>query len=132
MQRIVGIFLSIFIFMAAWGAAMTGQIEALKDLTSAQMKVVSIVRESKTAPLPPRCCAVSWRVQPSDRDSTLNGRAPQAPLYVVMLFGTYSLASIGIGLITFKDCPEESELLKGEVKEAMAELRAKGVYPKSD
>ena len=54
---------------------------------------------------------------------------PQLPLYMVMLFGTYSLASIGIGLITFKDCPEESELLQGEIKQAMAELRKKGVYP---
>jgi hypothetical protein len=46
MQRIVGIFLSIFIFMAAWGAVMTGQVEQLKDLTAPQMKVVTIVRDS--------------------------------------------------------------------------------------
>ena len=71
-----------------------------------------------------------------------------------MVFGCYSLASIGTGLITFKDCPEEADslaevalpsrrrprlrkeanaparVLLQEVKEAMSELRAKGVYPK--
>ena len=72
-----------------------------------------------------------------------------------MVFGCYSLASIGTGLITFKDCPEEADslaevalpsrrrpprrlrkeaeaparVLLQEVKEAMSELRAKGVYP---
>ena len=136
MQRIVGIFLSIFVFMAAWGAAMSGQVDALKDLTAAQMKVVTIVRDNTCRSICARCLrrAAGRRVQLSNPYTGVPSRrcAPQAPLYMVMLFGTYSLASIGVGLITFKDCPEESELLKGEIQEAMKELRAKGVYPKSE
>ena len=128
MQRIVAIFLSIFLFMAAWGAVMSGQVDVAKTLTAPQMKVLTIVRATK------HLSSVSSRSPAAAALTAAPARLAclQAPLYMVMLFGTYSLASIGIGLITFKDCPEESELLQGEIKEAMAELRAKGVYPKSE
>ena len=55
MQRIVGIFLSIFVFMAAWAAVMSGQIDALKDLTAAQVKVVTIVRDNTCPSICARC-----------------------------------------------------------------------------
>ena len=59
----------------------------------------------------------------------LGGAAMVPILSIFVLKYGWQNASIGIGLITFKDCPEESELLQGEIKQAMAELRKKGVYP---
>ncbi|ORZ39671.1 dolichol-phosphate mannosyltransferase subunit 3 [Catenaria anguillulae PL171] len=48
---------------------------------------------------------------------------PALPLWVIVSFGAYSLASIGWSLITFGDCPEaHAELLK-EIAQARDELR---------
>ena len=44
MQRIVGMVLSLGVFMAAWGAVMSGQVAPLASLTRPQEKVVTIVR----------------------------------------------------------------------------------------
>ena len=37
--------------------------------------------------------------------------SPQLPLYAIISFGAYSLASIGYSLFTFRDCPEAYESL---------------------
>ncbi|CEM27791.1 unnamed protein product [Vitrella brassicaformis CCMP3155] len=50
-----------------------------------------------------------------------------SPLYVVMLFGTYSLACIGWGLLTFSECPEAAKELEQQVKEACDDLAKKGM-----
>ena len=53
MQRIVGIFLCITVFMLAWGALMSGQVEAAVALTAPQQKVVTIVRTPEPLVYPP-------------------------------------------------------------------------------
>jgi dolichyl-phosphate mannosyltransferase polypeptide 3 len=42
-------------------------------------------------------------------------------------FGAYSLSSLGLGLLRFRDCPEAYESLLAEISQAKNELRDKGV-----
>ncbi|KAJ3036002.1 hypothetical protein HDV00_003136 [Rhizophlyctis rosea] len=49
------------------------------------------------------------------------------PLWLVVTFGSYSLASIGYALLTFRDCPEAHQSLLAEISAAKAHLRAHGV-----
>ncbi|KAI9004402.1 dolichol-phosphate mannosyltransferase subunit 3 [Hyaloraphidium curvatum] len=49
------------------------------------------------------------------------------PLYAIVTFGAYSLASIGYSLYTFRDCPEAYDSLMKEVTQAKAALREKGL-----
>ena len=69
MQRIVGMVLSLGVFMAAWGAGMSGQVAPLASLTRPQEKVVTIVRAPQPASAPlhlsdrgfrPRSCRCTW------------------------------------------------------------------------
>lgn len=52
---------------------------------------------------------------------------PVLPWWLLVAFGAYSLASLGWGLFTFRDCPEAYTELLGEITEAKNELRAKGI-----
>ncbi|EIM24185.1 dolichol-phosphate mannosyltransferase subunit 3 [Wallemia mellicola CBS 633.66] len=52
---------------------------------------------------------------------------PFFPYWALITFGSYSLASIGFGLFTFKDCPEAYNELLSEITQAKDELRARGV-----
>jgi len=52
---------------------------------------------------------------------------PVLPWWALITLGSYSLWSIGMGLLTLRECPEAYEELLGEIAEAKNELRAKGV-----
>ena len=49
------------------------------------------------------------------------------PLYTVMCFGCYSLATIGYRLMTFNDCNEAANELMEEIAEAKKDLSSKGI-----
>jgi len=49
------------------------------------------------------------------------------PLWALVAFGSYSLASIGYSMLTFNECRDASEELKREVEMARAELTSKGL-----
>ncbi|KAJ3035371.1 hypothetical protein HK097_004225 [Rhizophlyctis rosea] len=49
------------------------------------------------------------------------------PLWLIVSFGSYSLASIGYALFTFRDCPEAHQSLLAEINAAKTDLRARGV-----
>jgi len=52
---------------------------------------------------------------------------PVLPWWLLVAFGSYSLWSLGMGLYTFRDCPEAYSELMGEITQAKNELRTKGV-----
>ncbi|KAF8342304.1 dolichol-phosphate mannosyltransferase subunit 3 [Cantharellus anzutake] len=52
---------------------------------------------------------------------------PVLPWWLLVSFGAYSLATLGWGLWTFKDCPDAYEELMREISLAKNELRSKGV-----
>ncbi|KIJ53649.1 hypothetical protein M422DRAFT_201859 [Sphaerobolus stellatus SS14] len=56
-----------------------------------------------------------------------NELLPVIPWWLLVTFGSYSLASLGWGLFTFRDCPEAYEELLLEITTAKNELRAQGV-----
>ena len=49
------------------------------------------------------------------------------PLWLLVTFGSYSLANIGWALFTFGDCPEAHLSLIKEIQNAKMELRSKSV-----
>ena len=48
-------------------------------------------------------------------------------MYSLVVFGCYSLATIGNNLMKVRDCPEASEELNKEIAMAKKELAAKGI-----
>ncbi|KAF8195129.1 dolichol-phosphate mannosyltransferase subunit 3 [Pholiota molesta] len=52
---------------------------------------------------------------------------PVLPWWLLVSFGSYCLWSIGLGLVTLRECPEAYDELLGEITEAKNDLRAKGV-----
>ncbi|CAM9980884.1 dolichol-phosphate mannosyltransferase subunit 3 [Lampetra fluviatilis] len=48
------------------------------------------------------------------------------PAYALVLLGCYSLASVGIGLATFGDCPDAAKELATQIGEARRDLASKG------
>lgn len=65
----------------------------------------------------------------------LNLRLPEAykevawpmPVYLLVVFGCYSLATVGYRVATFNDCEEASKELQDQIKEAKEDLRKKGL-----
>ncbi|KAJ3408866.1 hypothetical protein CcCBS67573_g06197 [Chytriomyces confervae] len=53
--------------------------------------------------------------------------APVLPLWGLVAFGSYSLASIGYALVTFGDCPEAHLSLMKEITEAKIDLKRRGI-----
>jgi dolichyl-phosphate mannosyltransferase polypeptide 3 len=51
----------------------------------------------------------------------------QLPLYFVVLYGCYAFFSIGIALVTFRDCPAAAVTLKQDIEDAKKDLAAKGI-----
>jgi len=51
----------------------------------------------------------------------------QIPWWLLVSFGSYSLSSLGLGLLRFHDCPEAYESLLSEITQAKNELRDQGV-----
>ncbi|KAF8549549.1 dolichol-phosphate mannosyltransferase subunit 3 [Imleria badia] len=52
---------------------------------------------------------------------------PVIPWWLLVSFGAYSLASLGLGLFTFQDCPDAYHDLLKEINDAKNDLREKGV-----
>ncbi|WWC97489.1 hypothetical protein V866_004370 [Kwoniella sp. B9012] len=52
---------------------------------------------------------------------------PVLPFWVLVAFGSYSLSSLGLGLVRFHDTPEAYESLLREISQAKDELRDHGV-----
>ncbi|EIW73237.1 dolichyl-phosphate mannosyltransferase polypeptide 3 [Tremella mesenterica] len=52
---------------------------------------------------------------------------PVLPFWLLVTFGSYSLSSLGLGLVRFHDCPEAYESLLMEITQAKNELRDQGV-----
>ncbi|PFX13887.1 dolichol-phosphate mannosyltransferase subunit 3-like [Stylophora pistillata] len=48
------------------------------------------------------------------------------PVYALIVFGCYSLATIGYRVATFNDCVEASESLKQEINDAREDLSKRG------
>ncbi|XP_018540525.1 dolichol-phosphate mannosyltransferase subunit 3 [Lates calcarifer] len=49
------------------------------------------------------------------------------PLYLLVSFGCYSLATVGYRVATFNDCEEAAIELQEQIKEAKEDLRKKGL-----
>ncbi|XP_072303266.1 dolichol-phosphate mannosyltransferase subunit 3 [Eucyclogobius newberryi] len=49
------------------------------------------------------------------------------PLYLLVSFGCYSLATVGYRVATFNDCEEAARELQEQIKEAKEDLRKKGL-----
>lgn len=49
------------------------------------------------------------------------------PLYLLVSFGCYSLATVGYRVATFNDCEEAARELQEQIKEAREDLRKKGL-----
>ncbi|WWC85416.1 uncharacterized protein L201_000279 [Kwoniella dendrophila CBS 6074] len=52
---------------------------------------------------------------------------PVLPFWLLVSFGSYSLSSLGLGLVRFHDTPEAYESLLREISQAKDELRDHGV-----
>ena len=65
----------------------------------------------------------------------LNIRLPQAyrelvwpmPVYLLVVFGCYSLATIGYRVATFNDCQEAAKELQSQIQDAKLDLQKKGL-----
>lgn len=74
----------------------------------------------------------AWAVVTFD---PLDLRLPQAyrevawpmPVYLLVVFGCYALATLGYRVATFNDCEEAARELQGQIKEAKEDLRKKGL-----
>jgi len=76
--------------------------------------------------------AVVWllllfKIVPLPYSHILDQIIPVIPLYALVVFGSYSLASIGVGVMTFRNCPEDHQSLQKEIAEAKKELKEKGL-----
>lgn len=49
------------------------------------------------------------------------------PLYLLVSFGCYSLATVGYRVATFNDCEEAAKELQQQIEEAKADLKKKGL-----
>ncbi|XP_064204657.1 dolichol-phosphate mannosyltransferase subunit 3-like [Anguilla rostrata] len=65
----------------------------------------------------------------------MNLRLPRAyrevawpmPMYLLVVFGCYSLATIGYRVATFNDCREAAKELQAQIQEANLDLQKKGL-----
>ncbi|KAA0710129.1 Dolichol-phosphate mannosyltransferase subunit 3 [Triplophysa tibetana] len=49
------------------------------------------------------------------------------PIYLLVVFGCYSLATVGYRVATFNDCEDAAKELQAQIKEAKGELKKKGL-----
>ncbi|XP_061902306.1 dolichol-phosphate mannosyltransferase subunit 3 [Entelurus aequoreus] len=49
------------------------------------------------------------------------------PLYLLVSFGCYSLATVGYRVATFNDCDQAAEELQRQIREAKEDLKRKGL-----
>ncbi|KAF2730793.1 dolichol phosphate mannosyltransferas-like protein subunit 3 [Polyplosphaeria fusca] len=57
---------------------------------------------------------------------------PVLPFWALISFGSYLLFKLGLGVFTFNDVPDAHKELMAQIKEARADLQAKGVDVGSD
>ncbi|KAJ8336294.1 hypothetical protein SKAU_G00396370 [Synaphobranchus kaupii] len=75
---------------------------------------------------------VAWGLLALD---LLNLRLPEAyrevvwpmPVYLLVVFGCYSLATVGYRVATFNDCQEAAKELQAQIQEAKLDLQKKGL-----
>jgi hypothetical protein len=105
MRRIVKFSIALVLFMAAWAACLTGTIKVAEPYYGMVRVVWSFFAVVIVVAF------VFFTADSSFRFFCYLFR--QAPLYAIILFGCYSLASIGWNLIVFRDCAEaDAELRK--------------------
>ncbi|XP_018961581.1 dolichol-phosphate mannosyltransferase subunit 3-like isoform X2 [Cyprinus carpio] len=49
------------------------------------------------------------------------------PVYLLVVFGCYSLATVGYRVATFNDCEDAAKELQAQIKEAKEDLKKKGL-----
>ena len=49
------------------------------------------------------------------------------PLYALVCFGSYALGTIGLNVMSIKDCPEAATEIDDQVKQAKADLTKQGM-----
>ncbi|KAK8946035.1 hypothetical protein KSP40_PGU019288 [Platanthera guangdongensis] len=54
------------------------------------------------------------------------------PVYLIILLGCYGLFMVGVGLMFFPTCPQESHLLQKDIAEAKDFLKREGIDVNSD
>ncbi len=64
------------------------------------------------------------RLWPDSRGLTGTG---QLPFWALVSFGAFLLGKLGYGVLTFNNVPDAYDELMGQIKEAKADLRKKGV-----
>ena len=53
--------------------------------------------------------------------------SPQLPFWALVSFGAFLLFKLGYGVLTFNNVPDAYDELMGQIKQAKADLRKKGV-----
>ncbi|KAF4100688.1 hypothetical protein G5714_018884 [Onychostoma macrolepis] len=66
--------------------------------------------------LPPQCRELAWPM----------------PVYLLVVFGCYSLATVGYRVATFNDCENAAKELQAQIKEAKEDLKKKGLKINND
>ena len=64
---------------------------------------------------------------PCSRASVCAKSVRQLPYTALIWFGCYSLGTISLNMLTFRECPEAAVELQEQIREARADLRRKGV-----
>ncbi|KAG7500707.1 dolichol-phosphate mannosyltransferase subunit 3 [Solea senegalensis] len=70
---------------------------------------------------------VTWDLLDLRLPQTYRDVAWPMPLYLLVTFGCYSLATVGYRVATFNDCDEAALELQEQIKEAKEDLRKKGL-----
>lgn len=52
---------------------------------------------------------------------------PTLPWWLLVSFGSYSLWTLGIGILTFRECPDAYYEIISDVNRAKADLRSRGL-----
>lgn len=60
-------------------------------------------------------------------DGSMHTMLVPLPVYLIIVFGCYSLATVGYRVITFNDCEAAAKELQEEIAQARKELSAKGI-----
>ncbi|XP_022095928.1 dolichol-phosphate mannosyltransferase subunit 3-like [Acanthaster planci] len=71
-------------------------------------------------------CAFVFDLVPIQVDARMKEVIVPLPVYLLIVFACFSLATIGYRVATFNDCEEAAESLKKEIEEARKDLKKKG------
>ncbi|KAG5723276.1 hypothetical protein E4T56_gene322 [Termitomyces sp. T112] len=64
---------------------------------------------------------------PFFEDKVVKEIIPVFPWWLLVSFGSYALWSLGMGIFSFRDCPEAYTELLQEISQAKNDLRSRGV-----